>query len=155
MRKTIKQLQGESDYWRVKFINEQKRAEAAELKLTELENFNRVDDKLKLVLTERLKAAEAKLAEIEKQEPAAFTSEHYWSELNDFGAVKCVLLKNGTDPDFQVELFTRPAPAVNLTPVSNCLSFFASVIKSGESWSETCQRALDAAREALRNLEGV
>lgn len=33
MRKNIKQLQGESDYWRVKFINEQKRAEAAEAKM--------------------------------------------------------------------------------------------------------------------------
>lgn len=33
MRKTIKQLQGESDYWRVKFINEQQRAEAAEAKV--------------------------------------------------------------------------------------------------------------------------
>lgn len=33
MRKTIKQLQGESDYWRIKFINEQHRAEAAEAKL--------------------------------------------------------------------------------------------------------------------------
>lgn len=28
---------------------------------------------------------------------------------------------------------------------SNCLSFFASVIKCGESWSETCQRDYDAA----------
>jgi hypothetical protein len=37
MRKTIKQLQGESDYWRVKFINEQQRSEAAEAKL-ETEN---------------------------------------------------------------------------------------------------------------------
>lgn len=35
MRKTIKQVQGESDYWRVKFINEQKRAEAAEVMFTE------------------------------------------------------------------------------------------------------------------------
>lgn len=48
---------------------------------------------------------------------------------------------------------TRPAPAVSLNPVSNCLSFFASLIKSGESWSETCQRDLDAAREALRKIE--
>lgn len=58
-------------------------------------------------LMERAEAAEAKLAELEKQEPAAFTSEHYWSELNTFGVVKCVLLKNENHPDFQVELFTR------------------------------------------------
>lgn len=49
---------------------------------------------------------------------------------------------------------TRPAPAVSLAPVSNCLSFFASVIKSGESWSATCQRDLDAARAILRNIQG-
>ena len=28
---------------------------------------------------------------------------------------------------------------------SNCLAFFASVIKCGESWSDTCQRDYDAA----------
>lgn len=67
-----------------------------------------------LALAQRAEAAEAKLAELAKQEPAAFTSEHYWSELNTFGAVKCVLLKNGNDPDFQVELFTRPVPASDL-----------------------------------------
>lgn len=67
-----------------------------------------------LAWQQRAEAAEAKLAELERQEPAAFTSEHYWSELNTFGAVKSVLLKNGNDPDFQVELFTRPAPAINL-----------------------------------------
>lgn len=56
-------------------------------------------------------------------------------------------------PHYHPKSLARSAPAVNLGPVSNCLSFFASVIKSGESWSETCQRDLDAARDTLRNIE--
>ncbi len=30
--------------------------------------------------------------------------------------------------------------------LAECLGFFASVIKSGEPWTETCQQAYDAAR---------
>lgn len=55
-----------------------------------------------------------KLAELDKQEPAAFTSDYYWSELNRAGRVNCWLRNDRRDPGFQVELFTRPAPAVNL-----------------------------------------
>lgn len=31
--------------------------------------------------------------------------------------------------------------------LSECLGFFASVIKSGESWTETCQREYDKAQK--------
>jgi hypothetical protein len=34
--------------------------------------------------------------------------------------------------------------------VRDCLAFFASALKSGESWSVTCQQMLDAAHTALR-----
>ncbi|HFZ1920740.1 TPA: hypothetical protein ACIJX2_000159 [Serratia marcescens] len=40
-----------------------------------------------------------------------------------------------------------PAPAVP-SEIMNCLAFFASVIKSGESWTETCQQDYDVARRA-------
>ena len=109
---------------------------------------------------ERAEAAEAKLAEMEKQEPRHFYREHNsyngmktdWTEVS---AEQLKHLKEIIDPETAeiIELFTRPALAVSLAPVSNCLSFFASVIKSGESWSATCQREMDAAREALRNIE--
>ncbi len=33
----------------------------------------------------------------------------------------------------------KPPQAPSLRPVSDCLAFFASVIKSGEPWSETCE----------------
>lgn len=84
MRKTIKQLQGESDYWRVKFINEQKRAEAAE----------------------------ANLAELEKQEPVA------WLRCPEQGFHLPMLLRKEQGPPV-VEgefypVYCRPAPAVSL-----------------------------------------
>lgn len=41
----------------------------------------------------------------------------------------------------------------DLSPINNCLAFFASAIKSGESWSSTCQRDYDAALSILRNIE--
>lgn len=43
----------------------------------------------------------------------------------------------------------KPAEVRGLAPVSRCLGFFASVIKSGEPWTETCQREYDAAISAL------
>ncbi|WP_370426161.1 hypothetical protein AB9Q52_011365 [Pantoea vagans] len=75
---------------------------------------------------------------------------------NEYPNARVVCLHDEADwENFQdgTKLFLHPAPAVSLAPVSNCLSFFASVIKSGESWSATCQREMDAAREALRNIE--
>lgn len=101
-----------------------------------------------LALAQRAEAAEAKLAEMEKQKPAAFTSEHYWSELNTFGAVKCVLLNNGNDPDFQVELFTRPAPAADL----------AELVPPEMTWQDSNNMAevagFNECREIiLRNIE--
>jgi len=102
-------------------------------------------------------AAEAKLAElgasvpVYQYESAIYNEENgdtdwYWDDC-DKG------FYDQYDPSRRRILFTRPAPAINLAPVSNCLSFFASVIKSGESWSATCQRDLDAARRALRDAE--
>lgn len=94
-------------------------------------------------------AAEAKLAELENQDPVADVVP--WNHPNipeRTCDVNLRLLDIKPGP-----LFTRPAPAVSLATVSNCLSFFASVIKSGESWSETCQRDFDAARESLRNIK--
>lgn len=41
-----------------------------------------------------------------------------------------------------------PAPVV-AQEVSLCLAFFASVIKSGEPWTTTCQQHYDAARAAM------
>ncbi|WP_313384809.1 hypothetical protein [Pantoea sp.] len=147
MRKTLKQLQGESDYWRIKFINEQQRAEAAEAKLAERDRqdesrWNTHDgiarpiglNKDDLVYL-RMKRQEMKLPY-----PAGMINwKHDGSEFDVLAWAS-------------VNAPIRPAPAVSLAPVSNCLSFFASVIKSGESWSETCQRDLDAARETLRNI---
>ena len=106
---------------------------------------------------QRAEAAEAKLAElgasvpVYQYESAIYNEENgdtdwYWDDC-DKG------FYDQYDPSRRRILFTRPAPAINLAPVSNCLSFFASVIKSGESWSATCQRDLDAARRALRDAE--
>lgn len=104
------------------------------------------------VLEQRAEAAEAKLAERDKQEPAAFTSEYYWSELNTFGAVKCVLLKNGNDPDFQVELFTRPARAADLVPegwilvpVEPTKQMLEASYREASVYSPTAYRAMLAA----------
>ncbi len=38
--------------------------------------------------------------------------------------------------------------------LERCLGFFASVIKSGEPWTETCQREYDAARTPVPSSEG-
>lgn len=106
MRKTIKQLQGESDYWRIKFINEQQRAEAAEAKLISVtesrdqweanaHEFSRCADRL-----------EAKLAELEKQEPAA-------TVFRRGDAVSVCMI--GVDlPDGYSDLYAHPVPAFNL-----------------------------------------
>ncbi|EPR3505710.1 hypothetical protein QZQ41_13750 [Serratia marcescens] len=41
-----------------------------------------------------------------------------------------------------------PEPLIAPAKVIKCLSFFASAIKSGEPWTETCQRDYDAALRA-------
>lgn len=99
-------------------------------------------------------ALQVKLAELEKQEAAAWTSKANLDALkSEPGKTLEFMTRDKSIYSNPVPLFTRPAPAINLAPVSNCLSFFASVIKSGESWSATCQRDLDAAREALRDAQ--
>jgi hypothetical protein len=45
----------------------------------------------------------------------------------------------------------KPPSSSNLRPASDCLAFFASVIKSGESWSETCEDMYREAQICLRN----
>ncbi|QHJ81462.1 MAG: hypothetical protein [Bacteriophage sp.] len=74
MRKTIKQLQGESDYWRVKFINEQQRAEAAEAQRAGAEDRCRIMFDAKNHWADRARAAEARVLELEalltSQQPA-------------------------------------------------------------------------------------
>lgn len=67
MRKTIKQLQGESDYWRVKFINEQQRAEAAEAEKTGAEERCRMMFDAKNHWADRARAAEAELKRVKEQ----------------------------------------------------------------------------------------
>ena len=39
-----------------------------------------------------------------------------------------------------------------LSDISRCLGFFASAIKSGEPWTDTCQREYDTALAALQRL---
>jgi len=39
---------------------------------------------------------------------------------------------------------------VKLTELKECVSFFASVIKAGEPWTETCQTRHDEALEDLK-----
>lgn len=51
------------------------------------------------------------------------------------------------DYEFRVLYDAPPAPAVP-REIMNCLAFFVSVIKSGESWTVTCQRDYDAACRA-------
>lgn len=130
MRKTIKQLQGESDYWRIKFINEQQRAEAAESKANELqqeqaehdEQIAALQGKFDLALaglrskTERCEKAEARLAELEKQEPIGRVDRGEANDNNEYPGVRVVCLHEQADwINFQdgTELFLRPSPAVS------------------------------------------
>lgn len=101
---------------------------------------------------------EAKLAELEKQEHPQAVVRHYSGckyPIIKVNSLEVVIAGDREDAEELADFINsiRPAPAVSLAPVSNCLSFFASVIKSGESWSATCQREMDAAWEALRNIE--
>ncbi|MBH3122416.1 helix-turn-helix domain-containing protein [Serratia ureilytica] len=49
---------------------------------------------------------------------------------------------------FCIPLFMSPQTPVVPRELMNCLAFFASVIKSGEPWTETCQRDYDTAIKA-------
>lgn len=91
-----------------------RKSEAAEAKLAENEKSSGFWGRAAASETIRANKAEAKLAELERQEPVAFTSPFYWKELNGSGRVNCWLRNDRRDPDFKVELFTRPAPAINL-----------------------------------------
>ncbi|ORM78309.1 hypothetical protein [Pantoea eucrina] len=90
------------------------RAEAAEAALAEEKRINSKLREDRAGLARECNAFEAKLAELERQEPVAFTSPFYWKELNESGRVNCWLRNDRRDPDFNVELFTRPAPALSL-----------------------------------------
>lgn len=72
---------------------------------------------------QRAEAAEAKLAELEKQEPAEYqyyyhnhgTGAGQWLPVNRKQAFEKMKAKHAGDNDFSFrELFTRPAPAINL-----------------------------------------
>lgn len=109
-------------------------------------------------LSQRAEAAEAKLAELEKQEAPKAVVRHYTGckyPIIKVNSLEVVIAGDREDAEELADFINSisPAPAVSLAPVSNCLSFFASVIKSGESWSATCQREMDAALESLRNIE--
>ncbi|HHG9538314.1 TPA: DUF551 domain-containing protein [Enterobacter hormaechei subsp. xiangfangensis] len=70
-----------------------------------------------------------------------------WEELNaqEYDFVK----DNASDnAEFRTVYTAPPAPVVP-KEVSRCLGFFASVIKSGEPWTATCQREYDAACAAM------
>src|SRR5690606_6475353 len=54
-------------------------------------------------------------------------------------AIWAVLLREAT---------TRAAAEARVRELEVTVAFFASVIRSGEGWSETCQQHLDAARQA-------
>ncbi len=45
------------------------------------------------------------------------------------------------------------APLLPIPSVGNCLAFFASVIKCGESWTTTCQREYDEAQRQIANAK--
>lgn len=76
-----------------------------------------------LVWQQRAEAAEAKLAELEKQEPAEYqyyyhnhgTGSGQWLPVTRKQAFESMKAKHAGDNDFSFrELFTRPAPAVSL-----------------------------------------
>lgn len=46
-----------------------------------------------------------------------------------------------TDPDLQTEILRHGRePSAQVAKLKECLGFFASVIKSGEPWTATCER---------------
>lgn len=53
---------------------------------------------------------------------------------------------------YHPHMYHNPAPSIRAVPeeVMRCLGFFASVIKSGESWTSVCQHEYDTAKEACR-----
>lgn len=75
---------------------------------------------------------EAKLTEQQRQGPVAFTSPFYWKELNESGRVNCWLRNDRRDPDFNVELFARPAPAASLSELVP-EDYFASLVSKARN----------------------
>lgn len=71
-------------------------------------------------------------------------------------AAKYILGGDPFDMDARA-LFDLPPPSAlkqewpHLVQIGRTLAFFASAIKSGESWSETCQRDYDLANQAMKD----
>lgn len=71
-------------------------------------------------------------------------------------AAKYILGGDPFDMDARA-LFDLPPPAAlkqewpHLVQIGRTLAFFASAIKSGESWSETCQRDYDLTNQAMKD----
>lgn len=102
------------------------------------------------ILTQREKEAEAKLAELEKQKPIGRVDRGEVTENNEYPDARVVCLHDQAGwENFQdgTELFTRPAPAINLAdlvpPETSCIGWVRDEIKEHDKkWIEM-----------LRNIE--
>lgn len=136
MRKTIKQLQGESDYWRIKFINEQQRAEAAE----------------------------AKLAEYEKQERPKAVVRHYTGckyPVIKVNSLEVVIAGGREDAEELADFINaiHPAPAVSLVelvPQRKPITLDAPISAEWAARTSGYRSGFnDCVDEILRNIEGA
>lgn len=140
------------------------------------DNYSTVKDETILAIAEafreleqRAEAAEAKLAELEKQEPYAFCSK--WTDMKTEGRHFSGSIFNNARGDYTKPLFTRPAPAADLAelvPVITrlkrryvcnegsefefiaCVTPERSSIGTGQVWDDW--RELSA---ILRNIKGA
>lgn len=105
---------------------------------------------------QRAEAAEARLAELAQQKPIGWLNDAYLGRGVIDGEVGQDDFGPGYIPIYSHPFNDSPAPAAdlpNMSSVKGCLAFFASTIRSGESWSSTCQREYDAALYVLRKIE--
>ncbi len=78
-----------------------------------------------------------------------------WDNLQTL--IKCDAHAKGKDTPIDVldQLVKKLAEVVkDKEKAQRCLGFFASVIKSGESWTKTCQRDYDAALKPQQSNQG-
>lgn len=96
-------------------------------------------------LEQRAEAAEAKLAELEKQEPVAITTQHQIDSLP--GDYDCSMWSVNFKEEGDITLYTRPAPAVN---VADLVPDAERIHNEFDDWREgwnACRAAI------LRNIE--
>lgn len=91
----------------------QQRAEAAEAALAEEKRINSKLREDRAGLARECNAFEAKLAELERQEPVGWMTEVEVDELHRGVAEEAYIYKSA-DAASTIPLFTRPAPAINL-----------------------------------------